>query len=151
MQINEGDTVTLTLTANGLTSGQVFVRPRIRAGATDPIAAGDLTTWRSITGGNTPIGDGSISSLPQTAGGFTLNFTPSRLVFTLEIGTNNDGAAEGPETFVFETHGHTNVNPNVQFTTTASITITIAANDGYSRASLGGTDATLSEGATVNV
>ncbi|MDD9807696.1 MAG: hypothetical protein OXU34_05415, partial [Gammaproteobacteria bacterium] len=45
VQINEGDTVALTLTANGLASGSVFVRLRIRGGDTNPVDAGDLTSW----------------------------------------------------------------------------------------------------------
>ncbi|MDD9805435.1 MAG: hypothetical protein OXU44_00560, partial [Gammaproteobacteria bacterium] len=125
VQINEGDGVTLTYTANGLTSGEFDVQFRVRA-----VSGGGAISADDITGVQFPGQPNAraVDSLPYESLGVL--FSSAFPTGDVLINTANDTAAEGDETFVVETYNHMNTNPNVQFTTPASVTITVLANDG---------------------
>jgi len=145
VQINEGDTVVITFTASGLPTGGVIARAGVDEGATGTsVEPNDLTSFAFHTSAAS-----SIDELPKGSGISSATLIAGSNNFRVTVVTTQDTTPEPDETFTVATERHI---PSAGVTVTpGSITITILANDGYSRASLGGADATLNEGATVNV
>ena len=135
LQVNEGDVVTVSITIDGLTSGLLVASTAISG--TAAIDGADFTTSNRAGSGNYQYPSSTLR--------------PTILSVNDDITIVNDSDPEGDETIILTTT--VSISPPGVTVTVANptVTITILANDGHSLASLGGTDATLSEGATVNV
>ncbi len=148
LQVDEGDSITVTGTFHGKTGGRV----RVRVGATGtavyrsfPVPADyDITPPGTIQ-------TGAFLNLNHEGAGST----PATLVYQVR----DDAVVEGDETLIlmfgdFFTPVILGTDPTGATAWTVnnptSITITIRANDG-SQAYLGGADGTVNEGTTLNV
>ena len=139
LQVDEGDEVTLTVTAHGLTAGSIIGNVRSSGSAT-----------RGIAGSGADL----ISNSGETWGFQTDTRTATGSTAILVHSVTDDGQAEADETATFPLATIFPSNPVPATTwivgTPDSVTITIRANDG-SVASLGGADADAPGGGTINV
>ncbi len=139
LQVDEGDEVTLTVTAHGLTAGSII---------------GNVRSSGSATRGTAGSGADLISDSGETWGFQTDTRTATGSTAILVHSVTDDGQAEADETATFPLATIFPSNPVPATTwivgTPDSVTITIRANDG-SVAMLGGADAEALGGGTITV